>query len=451
LALESEALFLKRAVDSKLVDPEKGQAALAVYSQLKKMGAKFGFGQFLADQGLLTALARFALESNRDIAVFQDIGDFEVIDMLGEGQCGVVFRARQKSLDRMVAVKILNSDFAADPANVRRFQAEARATARFSHPNIVQGILTGSAHGLHFFAMEFIDGGSARSIVEASETGLDEPLALEIARQTAEGLRAAHAAGFVHRDVKPDNILLTHDGGVKLADLGISQAIRKAGDENVFWASPPYVAPEVIQGLPADSRSDIYSLGATLFELLSAKPPFHAESPREILDLHLSAPVPDVRGLRSDISHETSVLIQHMMVKQPEYRVQDAAAVISAITRILMPAQVAATRSPLKAMPVQRGHGRPVMKALAVRHSPPMVQPSMHARPAAPSARPMQPQQPATPFPAVPSPASPPPPPSRARPVRPAPAPAPIAPAAPDAKSTAKPKKRLRRRYRPRH
>ena len=451
MALESEALFLKRAVDSKLVDPEKGQAALAVFSQLKKMGAKFGFGQFLADQGLITAVAKFALESRRDISVFQDIGDFEVIDMLGEGQCGVVFRARQKSLDRTVAVKILNADFAADPANVRRFQAEARATARFSHPNIVQGFLTGSAHGLHFFAMEFIDGGSARSIVEASETGLDEPLALEIARQTAEGLRAAHAAGFVHRDVKPDNILLTHDGGVKLADLGISQAVRKAGDENIFWASPPYVAPEVIQGLPADSRSDIYSLGATLFELLTATPPFHAETPRDILNLHLTAPVPDVRGLRSDISHETSVLIQHMMVKQPEYRVQDAAAVIAGITRILMPAPLAASRAPLKALPVHRGHGhshghphgRPVMKAQAVRHSPvspTMVQPGSHARTTG-QRQSLPPEAPTQPPPLLPP-----------RPVRPPPPmPQALAPAPAPEEKAVKPKKRLRRRYRPRN
>ncbi len=354
MAPESDALFLKAAVQAKLLDPEKGTAALAVYSQLKTMGAKFPFGQFLVDRGLLTPLARFALDSKRDIAIFSHLGDFEILDLLGEGQNATVFRARQISLDRTVALKILNSDFAADPANVRRFQAEARATARFSHPNIVQGFVTGSSHGMHFFAMEFIDGGSARSIAEASETGLDEPLALEIVKQTAEGLRAAHAAGFVHRDVKPDNILLTHDGQVKLADLGISQAARNPADEDTFWASPPYVAPEVVQGLESDARSDIYSLGATLFELLTARPPYQADTPREILNLHLTAPVPDVRGLRAEISPETSVLVQHMLVKQPEFRIQDAGGVVDAIQKILTPQP--GGRSALKALPVKPHH-----------------------------------------------------------------------------------------------
>src|SRR5262249_38964698 len=159
------------------------------------------------------------------------------------------FRARQRSLGRDVALKILNSSIASDKEALQRFQNEARATARFSHPNIVQGIDVGSDQGLYYFAMELIDGGSVRSLLKSAGGRLPEQQGLNIARQAAEGLKAAHAAGFLHRDVKPDNILMTRDGHAKLADLGISQAItskRSSGQEAEFWASPPYAAPEVI-------------------------------------------------------------------------------------------------------------------------------------------------------------------------------------------------------------
>ena len=335
MSLEAEAQFLKQAVQARLIDAEKGTAALTVYAQLQKMGAKFTFSEFLVERGLISAAAAEALSSGQQVRRVSSVGDFDLRELLGEGQCGSVFRARQKSLDRYVALKILNSRFAADPENVTRFQQEARATARFSHPHIVQGIDAGSDQGLHYFAMELVDGGSARALIDSAPGALAEDTALEISRQAAVGLTAAHAAGFVHRDVKPDNILLTREGVAKLADLGISQAVAHGGGEVEFWASPPYVAPEVILGHPADARSDIYSLGATLFELLAGTPPFAAQAPDEIFRLHLNEPVPDVRAARPDVRYETAALIHQMLAKDPVQRTSSAAVVAEAIAHIL--------------------------------------------------------------------------------------------------------------------
>ena len=360
MALEHEAQLLKQAVQARLLDPEKGTAALAVYSQLMQMGAKFTFGEFLVERGLIAVAALHALESGKAVRAVSKVGDFEIIGLLGEGQCGTVYRARQKSLDRFVALKILNFDVTTDPDAVRRFQQEARSTARFSHPNIVQGIVTGTDQGLHYFAMELVDGGSARSMIDSAEEPIAEDTALEIARQAAVGLTAAHVAGFVHRDVKPDNILITQDGQVKLVDLGISQlAAHHAVNDGEFWASPPYVAPEIIGGQPADSRSDVYSLGATLFELLTGKPPFSAEKPDELFSLHLSAPVPDVRTRRPDVRYETASLVHQMLAKNPLQRIQSAAIVAETISRILSAAPVETPAAATKPRPVSRTLHRP--------------------------------------------------------------------------------------------
>jgi len=393
MALETEALFLKKAVRAGVLDPEKGTAALYVYSQLRQMGAQFSFGQFLADRGLLSQMALAALEdtTGRPLQTVSQLGDYELVELIGEGENGVVYRAHQVSLDRMVALKILSAGVASDPDALQRFQTEARATARLNHPNIVQGIDVGEDSGLHYFAMELVDGGSARTLMESSGGHLDEPTALRIAQQAAEGLKAAHAAGFLHRDLKPDNILLTPDGQAKVVDLGLAQSIARspaaapapplpaprpasksgrpmaqpaaaaqAGADTPaekggeFWASAPYVAPEIITGASEhDPRSDVYSLGATLFELLAGRPPYVGNSPQEVLQGHLHMPVPDLLALRPDVSIQTASLVRRMLAKNPQERVPSAAAVTEAIARLLaaraQPAprgQAAAARPP---------------------------------------------------------------------------------------------------------
>jgi len=340
VALESEALFLRRAVRAGVLDVDKGTAALYVYSQLKQMGAQFTFGQFLVERGLLSNIALSALEggSQTQLKKVDTVGDFQLIELIGEGQNGAVFRALQKSLNRHVALKILNSAISNDPAALEQFQREARATAKLNHPNVVQGIDVGSDQGLHYFAMELIDGGSARTLLDSADGMLEENGCLNIIRDAAEGLKAAHAAGLLHRDLKPDNILLTQEGEAKLADLGISQKLGKASTEpgGEFWASPPYVAPEVIQGVAdGDPRSDIYSLGATLFELLAGRPPFIGDTPEDIMHQHLHAEVPDIQSFRPDVTVQTASLLKRMLAKDVNERVPSAQTVVDAVKRIL--------------------------------------------------------------------------------------------------------------------
>jgi len=338
VALEDEAKFLRKAVRAKLMDADKGTAALYVFSQLKQMGAQFSFGQFLVERGLLSQMALEGLsdESVERVETVSEVGDYKLIELLAEGQSGAVFRAIQQSLRREVALKILSPSAAEYTMYVERFLGEARATAKLNHPNIVQGIDVGSANGLHYFAMELVEGGSARALLLKNNGGLPEDTVLRIGYETADGLKAAHTAGIIHHDLKPDNLLLTREGHVKIADLGISQDFgRKSDDNGEFWASPHYAAPERVQGSPGDQRSDIYSLGATLYELLAGQPPFNADKPRDILQMHVQNPLPDLHSFRPDISVQTGALVRRMLAKNPDERVTNAQMVMDAIERII--------------------------------------------------------------------------------------------------------------------
>ncbi|MEI6236835.1 MAG: protein kinase, partial [Planctomycetota bacterium] len=307
--------------------------------RLRDMGAEFSFGDFLVERGMLPQMAvtAFESESGESFGTVDTLGDFQLIELLGEGENGAVYRATQLSLDRDVAVKILNTEIAQDPAAVEHFLSEAYAVARINHPNVVQIYSRGTEHGLHYFAMELLEGGSARDLIADAEDGrLTERRALEITAQAAEGLKAAHANGILHRDVKPDNILLSKMGVAKITDLGIAQVVHATADGGTFWGSPPYVAPETVRGTsPNDPRSDIYSLGATLFELLTGEPPFSADDPAEVLRMHLDEAPRDVRDVRPDVSSRTATLVKLMLAKEPNERIRDADMVAKQIAKIL--------------------------------------------------------------------------------------------------------------------
>lgn len=338
MPVEPEEL-LRKAVSSGSLDETKGRAALVVYTRLQGMGATFSFGDFLVQRGLLTQMAVDAFEDSEDeFSTVDTLGDFELLELLGEGENGAVYRAMQKSLSREVAVKILNTELARDESAVERFLSEARAVARLNHPHVVQGISAGTEHGLHYFAMELLDGGSTRDAMEANGGSLSERQALEWIRQTALGLDAAHTAGILHRDIKPDNILLTKSGTAKLTDLGIAQVGQgyEGIEGGVFWGSPPYCAPEIITGTAQnDARCDIYSLGATLFEMLIGAPPFLNEDPAEILRMHLSEAPMDVCQLRPSLNARTGALVKLMLAKNPAERARSAAIVADAAQKII--------------------------------------------------------------------------------------------------------------------
>jgi serine/threonine-protein kinase len=266
------------------------------------------------------------------------LGDFQLVRRIGQGGMGQVYLARQLSLKRQVAVKILRTDLAANITALQRFQAEAEAVAQITHPNIVQVYAINQADGLHYMALEYVEGRNLRDYL--SRKGPPEaPIAINIMRQVAAALQRAHELGFVHRDIKPENILLTRKGEVKVADFGLSRCF--AGEQplnitqsGVTMGTPLYMSPEQVQGHTVDPRSDIYSFGVTCYHMLAGEPPFKGQSPFEVALQHVQTePVP-LADIRPDLPPELCAIVARMMAKKPDDRYQTAREVLRDLTRL---------------------------------------------------------------------------------------------------------------------
>jgi len=271
----------------------------------------------------------------------KEVGGFEIVSQIGKGAMGAVFKARQKSLDRIVALKILPPKIAENKAFIQRFVREARASAKLSHPNVVAGIDVGQdeATDVWYFAMELVEGPSARQLLK-KKGRLSEDEALRIAKDIAEALDCAHRNRIVHRDVKPDNILLTKDGTAKLADLGLARhqqddaALTQSG---AAMGTPFYMAPELVRGEveTLDTRTDLYGLGATLFHLVTGRPPFDGETSAVTMSQHLNDPPPVASRVCPDVSMGCSRLILALMQKDRKKRPQTPKELIERIERLL--------------------------------------------------------------------------------------------------------------------
>src|SRR5487761_1105516 len=248
--------------------------------------------------------SRFTAPTPEELARY--FPQFEILELLGQGGMGAVYKARQPSLDRLVAIKILPSEVAGDPSFAERFSREARALARLNHPHIVTIYDFGQADALYYFVMEYVDGVSLRQLVE--KRTLDPQQALALVPQICEALQFAHDEGIVHRDVKPENILLDKRGRVKIADFGLAKLLGRSGDEAMLprveqvMGTPLYMAPEQMQGSHAvDHRADIYSLGVVFYEMLTGELPlgrFALPSEKAAVDSRLDALV--LRTLEKD-------------------------------------------------------------------------------------------------------------------------------------------------------
>jgi hypothetical protein len=252
------------------------------------------------------------------------LGDFELQQKLGAGGMGAVYKARQRSLDRIVAVKILPHDFAQDAELIERFLREARITARLNHPHVITGIDVGEAGGYYYFAMELVDGETLRARIER-ELLLDESEITRIGAAVASALAHAHDAGIVHRDVKPDNILLERDGTPKLADLGCAKGLSQKDSSLTQTGStlgtPHYMSPEQASGeKDIDGRSDLYSLGCTLYHAATGETPYDAATPALVMVKHISEPVPSPHSKRPDLSSDFCAVIERMVEKKREDR-----------------------------------------------------------------------------------------------------------------------------------
>jgi hypothetical protein len=252
------------------------------------------------------------------------IDDFEILAKLGEGGMGTVFKAHQVSLGRVVALKVLAPKLAKEPALVGRFLREARATAKLNHPNIVAGIAVGSEAGYHYFAMEMIEGETFKKRIQASGL-LPEAEVLRVGVAMASALAHAHAAGIVHRDVKPDNILIDRDGTPKLADLGLAKA-ESAEDASLTQSgmtlgTPHYMAPEQAAGESnIDGRADTYALGCTLYHAATGKTPFEAPSMGLLMVKHINDRMPHPQSIRPELSDAFCLILSRMVARDRQDR-----------------------------------------------------------------------------------------------------------------------------------
>lgn len=266
------------------------------------------------------------------------IGGFELIEKIGEGAMGVVYKARQASMDRIVALKILSPRLARSPRYVARFTREARVVAHLNHPGIVAGIDVGEDQGYHYFAMEFVEGHTVQEILDEKKT-IPEKRAIVIAIKVAEALGHAWDRGLVHRDVKPANIVITKGGRVKIADLGLAKYTQKDDvsltDTGTTVGTAYYISPEQARGDDEiDIRTDIYSLGATLYHMVTGEPPYKG-TPVSVMTQHVSANVPDARARCTDVSEGLSDIIAMMMAKVPCERYRSPSELIIDLKRVL--------------------------------------------------------------------------------------------------------------------
>lgn len=249
----------------------------------------------------------------------EQIAGYRLLERLGEGAMGTVYKARQLSLDRDVAIKVLAPDLAKDDAYVQRFMTEARAVARLNHTNVISGIDVGDADGIKYMVMEYADGMTVASLLRRGGS-MDEERALRIAQQMSRALDHAHRNSLVHRDVKPDNIIITKDGVAKLCDLGLAR-LESSSDDGTRMGTPAYMSPELARHDTAvDERTDLYSLGATLFHMVTGREPYPGSDAHAVMAKHLTDAVPVASDVEPSISVETSALISKLMAKQAAER-----------------------------------------------------------------------------------------------------------------------------------
>jgi len=251
---------------------------------------------------------------------------YQVTHLIARGGMAMVYRARDTLLNRAVALKILYAELSADPLFVERFRREAQAAANLSHPNIVPVFDWGEDQGTYFIVMELVDGTSLAELLRGGNT-LSPSRSAQIVAQVAAALGYAHRSGVVHRDVKPGNILITKDGQVKVTDFGIAQAVSSEdhlAEAGSVMGTATYFSPEQAEGVAVDGRSDVYSLGVVLYEMLVGRPPFVGDSPVEVSSQHVRGIVTPPSQISDAVPRELEAIVMEALAKNPAHRYQSA-------------------------------------------------------------------------------------------------------------------------------
>ncbi|MDK1030949.1 MAG: serine/threonine-protein kinase [Planctomycetia bacterium] len=323
------ARLAKDIVRNGLVTKAELQQALAAQGEAAGEAGAQSILKYLVDRGHMTSgqAQRVLDEAKEDTAAPAAIPGYEIMQRIGRGSQAIVFKARQVSMDRVVALKILSqkSAVAVDAESRQRFVQEARAAAQLNHNNIVQAYDAGEAGGYSYFVMEYVEGTTVADVIEMQGGALGEKQALKIILQIAEALEHSHSRGFIHRDVKPKNIMITNEGIAKLADMGLARRaedIKLALDEvGKAFGTPYYIAPEQVRGdINIDFRADIYSLGATLYHMVTGRVPFQAPTPQAVMQKHLTATLVPPDHINSELSAGICEVIEVMMSRRPKDR-----------------------------------------------------------------------------------------------------------------------------------
>jgi tRNA A-37 threonylcarbamoyl transferase component Bud32 len=284
----------------------------------------------------------------------KSVGRYQLMERLGQGAMAQVYRAHAPVSDTDVAVKILHSHLTGDEGLEARFRREAQAAASLDHPNIIAVLDYGSDGELSYLVMELVDGPSLKTVLQQRDKPLAPEEAVRLVAALADALEHAHQQGVVHRDVKPSNVLL-RDGRLDspvLTDFGVARMVEATvvTASGTTLGTPTYMAPEQGEGKPGDGRSDVYALGVILYELLTGRPPFDAESPYALILRHIHTPPPSPRTLRPALSSALEAVILRALAKEPEARYPTAAAFAAALRQSLIPATRPRLRSPAPAL-----------------------------------------------------------------------------------------------------
>ena len=261
-------------------------------------------------------------------------GRYEVQAMVGTGGMADVYRARDNKLQRMVAIKVLKEEYSTDSGFVAKFRREAQAAGGLSHPNIVSVYDVGEQDGMYYIVMELVEGITLKKYID-KKGRLEEREAVEVAMQVAKGLEAAHDQGIIHRDIKPQNIIISKEGKIKVADFGIARVSTTETITANTMGSVHYISPEQARGGYCDERSDIYSLGITLYEMMTGTVPFDGESSVVVALKHIQDPIVPPGDLNPEISRNLEKIILKCTQKKPEYRYGSMASLLADFRRLL--------------------------------------------------------------------------------------------------------------------
>jgi serine/threonine-protein kinase len=277
------------------------------------------------------------MSTEQDPMIGQTVGTYKITEILGRGRMGAVYRAHDLSLPRAVALKMIPPNLANDRVTLERFKEGARSCARLNHPNIVTVYGVGNREGLYFMAMECVDGAPLSDIIR--ERGkLPVKRAVQIALEMASALDEAHGKGIVHRDVKPHNIILDKTGSAKLGDFGLARVLFAATNLtaiNTTVGTPRYMAPEQWETSKVDGRADIYSLGATFFEMLTGRPPFDGESHIALMRKVSADPAPKLDELDDSLPPKLTGIVAKMLEKDPLQRYRSCSEVKAELEAVM--------------------------------------------------------------------------------------------------------------------